>query len=129
MFRTKSKAGKPEKKDDGSTLSAGEHSHNYMSFLYEDRKDGKGRTVDHPDFNPTTLQLPKSFKQAMNSDGSAKDKNSMLNGKKVTPAMWQWWMIKKDNFDCILFFKVGKFYELFHFDSDVGTTVLQTNGK
>ena len=41
-------------------------------------------------------------------------------GKKLTPAMEQWWEFKRKNFDCVLFFKVGKFYELFHMDADIG---------
>lgn len=36
----------------------------------------------------------------------------------------QWWILKSDNFDCVLFFKVGKFYELYHMDADVGVTEL-----
>lgn len=38
--------------------------------------------------------------------------------------MRQWWQIKSQNFDSILFFKVGKFYELYHMDADVGVTEL-----
>jgi len=36
----------------------------------------------------------------------------------------QWWVLKQDNFDCVLFFKVGKFYELYHMDADVGVNEL-----
>ena len=39
---------------------------------------------------------------------------------KQTPAQQQYWDFKKDNMDVVLFFKVGKFYELFHLDADVG---------
>lgn len=38
--------------------------------------------------------------------------------------MRQWWEIKSENFDSVLFFKVGKFYELYHMDADVGVTEL-----
>ena len=34
--------------------------------------------------------------------------------------MHQWWLFKRENMDTVLFFKVGKFYELFHMDADVG---------
>jgi hypothetical protein len=118
MFRTKAREGLPPAVDDGSTLSAGEHWHNYMPWLYEDRRDINGHTCDHPDYNPTTLKIP-SFKTLQ---------EKYKNNKKVTPAMQQWWEIKRDHFDCVLFFKVGKFYELFHMDADVGVRVLQTNG-
>lgn len=38
--------------------------------------------------------------------------------------MRQWWSIKSQNYDSILFFKVGKFYELYHMDADVGVSEL-----
>jgi DNA mismatch repair protein MSH6 len=34
--------------------------------------------------------------------------------------MAQWWEFKSRNMDTVLFFKVGKFYELFHMDADIG---------
>lgn len=39
-------------------------------------------------------------------------------------AMRQWWVLKSENFDSVLFFKVGKFYELYHMDADVGVNEL-----
>jgi DNA mismatch repair protein MSH6 len=39
-------------------------------------------------------------------------------------ALRQWWEMKAQHFDCILFFKVGKFYELFHMDAVTGVTEL-----
>lgn len=36
----------------------------------------------------------------------------------------QWWEIKSQHFDCVLFFKVGKFYELYHMDASVGVNEL-----
>lgn len=38
--------------------------------------------------------------------------------------MRQWWELKSKNNDCVLFFKVGKFYELYHMDADVGVQEL-----
>ena len=38
----------------------------------------------------------------------------------VCKAMRQWWEIKSKHFDCVLFFKVGKFYELYHMDALLG---------
>jgi DNA mismatch repair protein MSH6 len=31
--------------------------------------------------------------------------------------MRQWWDLKAQHFDTILFFKVGKFYEFYHMDA------------
>lgn len=32
----------------------------------------------------------------------------------------QWWRVKATHADCVLFFKIGRFYELYHYDADVG---------
>lgn len=39
-------------------------------------------------------------------------------------AMRQWWELKSKNFDCVLFFKIGKFYELYHMDAVIGVNEL-----
>ena len=44
--------------------------------------------------------------------------------KTQTPALRQWWDLKANNFDVILFFKVGKFYELYHQDAVVAVKEL-----
>lgn len=38
--------------------------------------------------------------------------------------MRQWWVLKSDHWDCVLFFKVGKFYELYHMDAVTGVKEL-----
>lgn len=38
--------------------------------------------------------------------------------------MNQWWRLKSDFFDCVFFFKVGKFYELYHQDAVIGVKEL-----
>ena len=86
----------------GGVFSAGHHEHDDWLFLTENRKDSYGRSPDHPEFNPRTLFVPKVILE------------------KQTPAMEQWWDFKSRNLDTVLFFKVGKFYELFHMDADVG---------
>lgn len=83
-------------------IGTGGHKHHKWSWLTTDRKDANGRRPDHPDYNPRTLFVPPQAK------------------KEETPAMQQWWDIKSKNMDTVLFFKVGKFYELFHMDADVG---------
>eukprot|EP00601_Ochromonadales_sp_CCMP2298_P001853 CAMPEP_0173175464 /NCGR_PEP_ID=MMETSP1141-20130122/3930_1 /TAXON_ID=483371 /ORGANISM="non described non described, Strain CCMP2298" /LENGTH=477 /DNA_ID=CAMNT_0014097717 /DNA_START=89 /DNA_END=1519 /DNA_ORIENTATION=+ len=84
-------------------VGRGSHEHNGFKFLHPDsRKDAQGHKVDNPLFNPRTLQVTPQFQ------------------KEQTPAMQQWWLFKAHNMDTVLFFKVGKFYELFHMDADVG---------
>jgi DNA mismatch repair protein MSH6 len=65
--------------------------------------------MDHPEYDATTLFIPQDFI------------------KKATPAMQQYWNFKTDNFDKVLFFKLGKFYELFYDDAIVGNKVLDLN--
>ncbi len=39
-------------------------------------------------------------------------------------AVRQWWDLKSQNFDIVLFFKVGKFYELYHMDAVIAAKEL-----
>ncbi|TMW60695.1 hypothetical protein Poli38472_000737 [Pythium oligandrum] len=81
---------------------AGCHIHDSLPFLNAKRRDVNGNAPDSPEYDPRTLYVPPDFL------------------KKETPAMAQWWQVKAQNMDTVLFFKVGKFYELFHMDADVG---------
>ncbi|XP_017019543.1 probable DNA mismatch repair protein Msh6 [Drosophila kikkawai] len=81
--------------------------HQKLEFLQPDKiKDKAGRRPDHPDYDGSTLHVPEKF----------------LNS--LSPGVRQWWVLKSDNYDCVLFFKVGKFYELYHGDADVGVNEL-----
>ncbi|KAI9908695.1 hypothetical protein PsorP6_004096 [Peronosclerospora sorghi] len=86
----------------GSVAGAGNHIHDSLPWLHENRRDINGNTPDSPDYDPRTLMIPPDFL------------------KKETPAMVQWWEVKARNMDTVIFFKVGKFYELFHMDADIG---------
>jgi len=67
-----------------------------------DQKDAMKRAPNDDDFDPRTLFIPQ------------------LAYKKFTQFETQFWDIKKENFDVVLFFKKGKFYEMFEGDADVG---------
>ena len=72
-------------------------------FIKEENvRDIEGRRPDDPAYDPTTLQIPKEY------------------WPDFTPAMHQYWEIKQNNYDKLLLFKLGKFYELFHHDAIVG---------
>ncbi len=62
-------------------------------------RDMEGRKLDDPNYDPTTLLVPNK------------------EWKEFTPAMKQYWEIKKTNYEKILFFKLGKFYEIFYNDA------------
>ena len=81
--------------------------HNRLEFLQPDKiRDIKKRKADDPDYDSRTLHIPGSFLD------------------KQTPAMRQWWILKSTHMDSVLFFKVGKFYELYHMDAVVGVNHL-----
>lgn len=83
------------------------HTHRTLKFLEpEVIKDKKGRKKSDPDYDPSTLFVPEKY----------------LND--LTPGMRQWWDLKSDNNDSVLFFKVGKFYELYHWDADIAVQEL-----
>lgn len=97
----------PTKKETSTVLPAGTHQHHFYQFLQPDQiKDKKGRRPGDDGYNPHTLYVPPSFKA------------------KESPAMQQWWDFKSNSLDTVLFFKVGKFYELYHMDADIGVSEL-----
>jgi len=67
--------------------------------MKENARDAKGRHSSDPNYDPTTLFVPPE------------------ELKKCTPTMKQYWQIKSQNYDKILLFKLGKFYELFFEDA------------
>ncbi|XP_059515886.1 DNA mismatch repair protein Msh6 isoform X5 [Myotis daubentonii] len=81
--------------------------HETLEWLKEEkRRDVHRRRPDHPDFDASTLYVPEDF----------------LNS--CTPGMKKWWQIKSQNFDLVIFYKVGKFYELYHMDALTGVSEL-----
>lgn len=57
---------------------------------------------DHPDYDPRTVYVPKSA------------------WKEFSPFEHQYWEIKQKHWDTIVFFKKGKFYELYENDATIG---------
>lgn len=81
--------------------------HNRLDFLKsENIRDVNRKRPDDPDYDNRSVYVPKSF----------------LDDQ--TPAMRQWWVLKSTHMDSVMFFKVGKFYELYHMDAVVGVTQL-----
>ena len=75
----------------------------------ENIKDKNGNRPDSPQYDCNTLFVPPEFL------------------KKQTPAMRQFWEFKSQNFDKVLFFKLGKFYEMFYDDAIIGNQILDLN--
>ncbi|XP_076654802.1 DNA mismatch repair protein Msh6 [Halictus rubicundus] len=81
--------------------------HLKYDFLQPNKiKDINRRSPGDPDYDPKTVYVPMDFLTQQ------------------TPAMRQWWELKSKHFDCVLFFKVGKFYELYHMDAVTGVKEL-----
>ena len=72
------------------------------SFL-KDKRDANGKRPSDDGYDATTILAKPNSKE-----------------KKFTPAQEQYWGIKSKHADMILFFKVGKFYELFEEDALIG---------
>ncbi|TRY50204.1 DNA mismatch repair proteins mutS family domain containing protein [Cryptosporidium tyzzeri] len=69
-------------------------------------RDSKGTRPLDPCYDPSTIWVP--------SSNSREAKEERMH---FTPAMEQYWELKKEHFDKLLFFKMGKFYELFYIDA------------
>lgn len=67
-----------------------------------DVQDKDRRTPDHPEYDKRTIYIPPS---AWNS---------------FTPFERQFWEIKQNHYDTVLFFQKGKFYELYEDDAKIG---------
>ncbi|XP_048375271.1 DNA mismatch repair protein Msh6 isoform X2 [Sphaerodactylus townsendi] len=81
--------------------------HDKIDWLQDDKiKDARRRKKNDPDYDPGTLFVPEDYL------------------KNCTPGMRKWWEMKSQNFDCVIFYKVGKFYELYHMDAVVGVKEL-----
>ncbi|KAJ0589820.1 putative DNA mismatch repair protein MutS/MSH [Helianthus annuus] len=75
-------------------------------FLGKNRKDANKRSPGDEKYDPRTLYLPPEFLR------------SLTGGQR------QWWEFKSKHMDKVLFFKMGKFYELFEMDAHVGAKEL-----
>ncbi|KPJ16004.1 putative DNA mismatch repair protein Msh6 [Papilio machaon] len=98
---------KPIEQETPATTEDGDWVHCKLDWLKPEKiRDANKRRPDHPDYDPTTLYVPPDFYNTQ------------------TPGHKQWWDMKSAHYDCVLFFKVGKFYELYHMDAAVGVNEL-----
>ncbi|KAM6916671.1 DNA mismatch repair protein Msh6 [Xenentodon cancila] len=98
-----------ESQGNGSAAAGGATvwDHEKLEWLQEGRrKDSRRRRQTEDDYDPTTLYVPEDFQN------------------RNTPGMRRWWQLKSEMFDTVIFYKVGKFYELYHMDAVVGVNEL-----
>ncbi|KAF9286408.1 DNA mismatch repair protein msh6 [Mortierella alpina] len=91
---------KDDKKRERAIKFEAENSGRYRWLL--EIKDENGNPIGSPDYDPRTLYIPQSA------------------WGKFTDFERQFWQIKGQNFDSVVFFKKGKFYELYENDADIG---------
>ncbi|PIA61132.1 hypothetical protein AQUCO_00300566v1, partial [Aquilegia coerulea] len=75
-------------------------------FLGVERRDAKRRRPGDLNYDNRTLYLPPDFL------------------KRLSEGQRQWWEFKAKHMDKVLFFKMGKFYELFEMDAHIGAKEL-----
>jgi len=68
-------------------------------------KDEDGNPTDHPDYDPRTLHIPNSA------------------WAKFTAFEKQYWEVKSKMWNTVVFFKKGKFYELYENDAEIAHSV------
>ena len=81
---------------------AQERRNGFVYDFMEERRDGKKRSREDPNYDASTLYVP---------DRSLHNMNAMER---------QFWEIKKEHLDTVIFFKKGKFYELYDVDAELG---------
>eukprot|EP00923_Selenidium_pygospionis_P031090 GHVN01055211.1.p1 GENE.GHVN01055211.1~~GHVN01055211.1.p1 ORF type:complete len:1231 (+),score=304.56 GHVN01055211.1:120-3812(+) len=85
----------------------------FPSWLHPDKlRDRSGKQPHEEGYDITTMSVPRPG-----------DKTAKAEPKHMTPAMEQYWEIKSDNFDKIVFFKMGRFYEIFYIDAGIAQRV------
>ena len=72
-------------------------------------RDASGKRPTDPGYNPRTLYVPRDVYNDMSG------------------AQQQYFDIKSQYWDVVLFYKIGKFYELYDHDADIGVRVLGLN--
>ncbi|KAF9923433.1 DNA mismatch repair protein msh6 [Linnemannia zychae] len=91
---------KDDKKKERAAKFEEKNSGRYSWLL--DIRDADGNPIGSPDYDPRTLYIPKSAWATF------------------TEFERQFWEIKGEHFDSVVFFKKGKFYELYENDADIG---------
>ncbi|KAG2229179.1 hypothetical protein INT48_001749, partial [Thamnidium elegans] len=100
LARMSGLSSKQEKRQDRNQKFKEKNDERYQWL--QNQKDLQGNAVGSPEYDPRTLFIPQN---AWN---------------KFTPFEKQYWEVKHKFWDTIVFFKKGKFYELYEKDADIG---------
>ncbi|KAK9819817.1 hypothetical protein WJX72_002734 [[Myrmecia] bisecta] len=94
---------------DGESKAASSYKEVQSRFAWLEGKkvrDAQGRTASDPNYDARTVTVPPEV------------------FAKLSESQKQYWSIKKNHRDVVLFFKVGTFYELYEDDAQIGQDVL-----
>ena len=95
---------------EGGFASAQDYREALPEFLREENlRDIQGKRPGENGYDETSIHIPSGYWQMF------------------TPAMKQYWQIKQTNAEKILFFKLGKFYEIFYHDAIICHQILDLN--
>ncbi|VDM76270.1 unnamed protein product [Strongylus vulgaris] len=110
IYRVESSSHKSIKEDELAMVEEAKFPHETFSFLKpENIRDAQGRRPGDDDYDPTTLFVPADF---------LKDQSP------GTLLIFDYPFQSSKNFDTILLFKVGKFYETYHMDAIIAVECL-----
>ncbi|VDM69026.1 unnamed protein product, partial [Strongylus vulgaris] len=129
IYRVESSSHKSTKEDELAMVEEAKFPHETFSFLKpENIRDAQGRRPGEDDYDPTTLYVPADFLKDQ-SPGIFFLRfffccNLYVCLMLVVFGHKQWWTIKSKNFDTVLLFKVGKFYETYHMDAIIAVECL-----
>jgi DNA mismatch repair protein MSH6 len=89
---------------EGSEVTGAGFLHTRLAWYHDpvQVRDASGKAAGDAGFNKRTLHVSEAF---------------MCD---CSPAQTQWWDTKRRNLDLVLMVKIGKFYEMYHGDADVG---------
>ncbi|KAA8495013.1 DNA mismatch repair protein Msh6 [Porphyridium purpureum] len=93
----------------GAEALGGEAKWSHDHSWAKDVRDAQGRRPSEPSYDPTTLSIPKK------------------DYEKLTPYQKQFWDVKSKHYNVVIFFKKGKFYEMYDVDADLCHSLLGLN--
>ena len=88
--------------------------------------DGAGAPLPPiPEAGRADSEAGQTQAQEARQEGGAQESHARESGVRLTPMLAQYFEIKEQYRDCLLFFRMGDFFELFFDDAEVAAPILQ----
>src|SRR3546814_18562351 len=91
--------------------------------------EGQLTTPKPPLASPNLAMPPSMTKQGRMAATAPRPANSNSAVPAATPMMTQYWSLKDKAGDCLLFYRLGDFFELFFDDAKAAAATLDIDGK